>query len=349
MVAQLIRQDDGSYDYVEVGTVPLPKVQSLNLLSQVSTTAAKSLPVTDEFEAYEGIKKGGEELVSTPSLTEQTEKIQREIPGQVEFDPTTGQFTTVKPEAKYLEYKKPEITPESTEPTATERVMKMAAATRVQPPDYSQIMKDAMAARMEAIKPTIAEQLIGAGKDIAISYVTQRLLSDTFAGSLATSGMMVNPYAAAGMALMQTGVGEDIAKGVGKVAGKAVKAVASAAKSTWDTVTSLSVICTELHKQKLMSKEDCRLSWNFTINNFSSTHLNGYWYWAVPMTKIMKKNKGVTKFWNHIMSNRTKDIKWRLNKGKFNLLGRLYSILIENVSYIIGKLIEKKKIKEVLV
>ena len=61
-----------------------------------------------------------------------------------------------------------------------------------------------------------------------------------------------------------------------------------------------------------MSKEDCRLSWNFTINNFSSTHINGYWYWAVPITKIMKKNKLVTKFWNHIMSNRTKDIKWRL-------------------------------------
>jgi len=109
------------------------------------------------------------------------------------------------------------------------------------------------------------------------------------------------------------------------------------------------VICTELYRQKLMSKEDCRLSWDFTINNFSKTHINGYWYWAVPMTKIMKKNKLVTKFWNHIMSNRTKDIKWRLGKNKFNLLGRLYSILIENGSYIIGRLIEKKKIKEVLV
>ena len=85
-----------------------------------------------------------------------------------------------------------------------------------------------------------------------------------------------------------------------------------------------------------MSKEDCRLSLDFTINNFSSTHINGYWYWAVPITKIMKKNKLVTKFWNHIMSNRTKDIKWRLGKNKFNLLGRLYSILIENGSYIIG-------------
>jgi len=72
MAAQLIRQDDGSYDYVEVAT-PKP-LATTNLLSQVSTEAAKSLPVTDEFEAYEGLKKGGEELVSTPSITEQTEK-----------------------------------------------------------------------------------------------------------------------------------------------------------------------------------------------------------------------------------------------------------------------------------
>ena len=96
-----------------------------------------------------------------------------------------------------------------------------------------------------------------------------------------------------------------------------------------------------------MSKEDHQLSWNFTINNFSDTHINGYWYWAVPMVKLMKKNKLVTKFWNHVMSNRTKDIKWRLKKGKFNLLGRLYSMLIENGSYVVGKLIFKKH-KEVL-
>ena len=96
-----------------------------------------------------------------------------------------------------------------------------------------------------------------------------------------------------------------------------------------------------------MSKEDHRLSWNFTINNFSHIHINGYWYWAVPMVRLMKKNKLVTKFWNHVMSNRTKDIKWRLKKGKFNLLGRLYSMLIENGSYVIGKLIFKKH-KEVL-
>ena len=63
MVAQLIRQDDGSYDYVEVDTRPKKAVA----------------PDLTEFEAYEGAKKGGEDLISAPSITEQTEKIQREI------------------------------------------------------------------------------------------------------------------------------------------------------------------------------------------------------------------------------------------------------------------------------
>ena len=131
-------------------------------------------------------------------------------------------------------------------------------------------------------------------------------------------------------------VGGPVGAVVGAVGGGVVEAVFGG-----------TVICTELYKQNLMSKEDHRLSWNFTIDNFNDTHINGYWYWAVPMVKLMKKNKLVTKFWNHIMSNRTKDIKWRLKKGKFNLLGRLYSMLIENGSYVVGKLISKKH-KEVL-
>ena len=93
MVAQLIRQDDGSYDYVEVGTVPLPKIPPLS--------------IPGEFEAYEGAKKGGDELISAPSITEQTERIQREIPSQVEFDEKTGTFITKKAKTIDLEYKKP--------------------------------------------------------------------------------------------------------------------------------------------------------------------------------------------------------------------------------------------------
>ncbi len=108
MVAQLVRQDDGSYDYVEVDTVKKSVAPNLN-----------------EFEAYEGAKKGGEELVSGPSIIKQTEKIQREIPGQVEFDDKTGTFITKKARTVDLEYKPGDVTPESTELTALEKVMNM--------------------------------------------------------------------------------------------------------------------------------------------------------------------------------------------------------------------------------
>ena len=108
MVAQLIRQDDGSYDYEEVDT------RKKAVTSNVA-----------EFEAYEGAKKGGEDLVSAPSITEQTEKIQREIPSRVEFDAKTGTFITKKAETVGLEYKEPERTAESTEETALQKVMNM--------------------------------------------------------------------------------------------------------------------------------------------------------------------------------------------------------------------------------
>ena len=103
MVAQLVRQDDGSYDYVEVTEPKKPVTSNLT-----------------EFESYEGAKKGGENLVSAPSITEQTEKIQREIPGQYKttFDEKTGQFKTedVSPiTGKSITYTPGEVTPESTE------------------------------------------------------------------------------------------------------------------------------------------------------------------------------------------------------------------------------------------
>ena len=113
MVAQLIKQDDGSYEYVEVDTASKKTVA----------------PNLGEFEAYEGAKKGGDELVSGPSITEQTEKIQREIPGQVEFDEKTGTFITKKAKTLDLEYKEPERTAESTEMTALEKVMSMPSGT----------------------------------------------------------------------------------------------------------------------------------------------------------------------------------------------------------------------------
>jgi len=342
MVAQLVRQDDGSYDYVEVDTA--------------KKTVAPDLT---EFEAYEGAKKGGEDLVSAPSITEQTEKIQREIPSRVEFDEKTGTFITKKAESKYLEYKAPERTAESTEETALEKVMKMSGGTGQEPIDYKQIMKDAYQATRPSWKEQalgkafevggnvltnyITKKVTGSAGDMAINYMTKNVLGKTLSGRLATGGSLMqgatasNPYAFAATMLMD----KDIRK-------KAIKTVKKAGKSVIDFVTGGTVICTELCRQGYISNEDLKLHWKYTINKFTKDQMKGYWIWGLPVAKKMKTNKTLTKIWFHIMKYRLKDVRYNIGKGKFSLLGKLYSFILENGSLLISKFIAKKKTREVL-
>ena len=328
---QLVLDQNGNYVYQDVAQ-------------------KKTLPVdTTSFEAYE--QKQKTTLAGETDIGSQTQQLMREAPGEyvTTFNQETGQFETKQKDKKTpvtVDVGTIDQTEVAPQESALQKVSRITESTRPEPIDIQGIAQDTM----QMFKPTFKEKAIDTalqvGSDIAVNYVTKKLLGQTFAGSLASSSigtspiMGVNPALAVGGALLASGAGKKIVKGVVKT-GKKIIDKASDKLGT--------VICTELYKQNLMSREDHRLSWNFTINNFSETHINGYWYWAVPTVKLMKKNKLVTKFWNHVMSNRTKDIKWRLNKGKFNLLGRLYSILIENGSYIIGKIIKDKKIKEVLV
>ena len=342
MVAQLVKQDDGSYDYVEVDTA--------------KKTVAPDLT---EFEAYEGAKKGGEDLVSTPSITEQTEKIQREIPSQVEFDAKTGTFITKKAKTLDLEYKEPERTPESTEETALQKVMKMSEQMRPEPVDYKQIMKEAYQATRPSWKEQalgkafevggnvltnyITKKVTGSAGDIAINYMTQNVLGKTLSGRLATGGSLMqgattaNPYAFAASMLMD----KDIRK-------KAIKTVKKAGKSIIDFATGGTVICTELCRQGYISNEDLKLHWKYTINKFTKDQMKGYWIWGLPVAKKMKTNKTLTKIWFHIMKYRLKDVRYNIGKGKFSLLGKIYSFILENGSLLISKFIAKKKTKEVL-
>ena len=327
---QLVLDQNGNYVYQDVAQ-------------------KKTLPIdTTSFEAYE--QKQKTTLAGETDIGSQTQQLMREAPGEyvTTFNQETGQFETKQKDQTTpvtVDVKPIDQTEVAPQETALQKVSRITESTRPEPIDIRGIAQDTM----QMFKPTFKEKAIDTalqvGSDIAVNYVTKKLLGQTFAGSLASGSigtspiMGVNPALAVGGALLASGAGKKIVKGVVKT-GKKIISKASDALGT--------VICTELYKQNLMSREDHKLSWNFTINNFSETHINGYWYWAVPMVKLMKKNKLVTKFWNHVMSNRTKDIKWRLKKGKFNLLGRLYSILIENGSYVIGKIIKDKKIKEVL-
>ena len=320
---QLVLDKDGNYVYQDVVQKKTPSID---------TTA---------FEAYEADQKTT--LAGETDIGSQTKQLMRETPGQytTTFNEQTGQFETKQKDTTpvTVDVDPVEQTTVAPQETALDKVSRISAASRPAPIDYKGIAQDTMQMFKPTFKEKVMDTALQAGSDIAVSYVTNKLLAKTFSGQLAattmSTPMMANPAVAAATFALETDAGKKVTKAVTKPVKKLVKKV---------TRSFGTVICTELYKQNLMSKEDHEISWNFTIDNFSKIHLDGYWYWAVPMVKVMKKNKTVTKFWKHIMSNRTKDIKWRLNKGNFNLLGRLYSILIENGSYIIGKIIKNKEV-----
>ena len=320
---QLVLDKNGNYVYQDVVQKKTPSID---------TTA---------FEAYEADQKTT--LAGETDIGSQTKQLMRETPGQytTTFNEQTGQFETKQKDTTpvTVDVDPIEQTTVAPQETALDKVSRISAASRPAPIDYKGIAQDTMQMFKPTFKEKVMDTALQAGSDIAVSYVTNKLLAKTFSGQLAattmSTPMMANPAVAAATFALQTDAGKKVTKAVTKPVKKLVKKV---------TRSFGTVICTELYKQNLMSKEDHKISWNFTIDNFSKIHLDGYWYWAVPMVKVMKKNKTVTKFWKHIMSNRTKDIKWRLNKGNFNLLGRLYSILIENGSYIIGKIIKNKEV-----
>ena len=96
------------------------------------------------------------------------------------------------------------------------------------------------------------------------------------------------------------------------------------------------IICSELYKQNLISKEDYMLDLYYTSKHLTDQHTAGYWHFAVPAVKAMRRSKFWTAFWKEIAYNRLQDIKWRLGKGNFNLRGRIYSSIFEPFCYISG-------------
>ena len=353
MTAQLVRQDDGSYDYEEVDTAK--KTVTSNLT---------------DFEAYEGAKKGGEDLVSEPSITEQTEKIQREIPGQVEFDDKTGTFITKKAKTLDLEYKEPERTPESTELTALQKVMNMEsmagtgdaglerAYSLIEQQQRLALQKQKFDQYTSLAKTGMQVYNIASGKDMSIMQIPMKSKVSDIAGMKIGQSSLAG-VAGAGAAAYALGTALKIKEKKGMAAGGALgMAIGGPIGAVIGTVAGgfvesvkekISVICTELNRQGLISDEDYKVHWDYTINKWNKDALKGYWIWAMPTAKKMKTNKLLTKFWHHIMKYKIQYIKYNLGKAKFTLKGYIYNLLVEQISLLISKFIPKKKIKEVLV
>ena len=295
MVLQLVLDKDGNYTYKD------PRQKSIN--SEVQSQA---------FDAYEGSKN--EDVIGGTNLAEQTKKILRETPGQytTTFDEQTGQFKTAVAGQGDTAIDIPQPTVgdvvQQTQETPMDRVSRIISATRPQPIDNTRVAqliedKNKLLERQQNLNFT-RDLVLGFTKKEVVRGITKDVDISKFAtplkgpgGGFMEAGSIGGAAGAGAIAYGLSDVfkvkekkgvtaGATIGMYAGGPVGAAVGAVVGGAA---EAVFGGTVICTELYKQNLMSKEDHRLSWNFTINNFSDTHINGYWYWAVPMVKLMKK------------------------------------------------------------
>ena len=106
------------------------------------------------------------------------------------------------------------------------------------------------------------------------------------------------------------------------------------------------VICTDLHRTGELSTKDWIRDTKFTFKTLSKTHVKGYLLWAEPTVKHMQKYPRYRKMWKHIAQHRANDIAWRLNEGKFDLLGRIYAGIGEPVCWALGNFVSDKQISK---
>ena len=106
------------------------------------------------------------------------------------------------------------------------------------------------------------------------------------------------------------------------------------------------VICTDLHRTGELSTRDWVRDTKFTFKTLSIKHVKGYLLWAEPTVKHMQKYPRYRKIWKHIAQHRANDIAWRLNEGKFDLLGRIYAGIGEPVCWALGNFVSDKQISK---
>jgi hypothetical protein len=106
------------------------------------------------------------------------------------------------------------------------------------------------------------------------------------------------------------------------------------------------VICTDLHKTGELSTIDWIRDTKFTFKKLTKTHVKGYLLWAEPTVKHIQKYPRYRNVWKHIAQHRANDIAWRLNEGKFDLLGRIYAGIGEPLCWALGNFVSDKQINK---
>jgi len=101
------------------------------------------------------------------------------------------------------------------------------------------------------------------------------------------------------------------------------------------------VICNELQRQGVMSRQDVLLDYRFTRDYLTPQHVNGYHVWAVHVVKQMRKGRGV-KMWRHLAQHRANEIAYIYGKrDKPDYLGKIYRKILEPICWSVGFFCEK--------
>ena len=129
----------------------------------------------------------------------------------------------------------------------------------------------------------------------------------------------------AGAATIGTAIGNALLPGIGGIVGGVLGGIVGGR-----------VICNELQKQGLMTKEDVLLDYRFTRDYLTPQHVRGYQIWAVHVVKRMRKGKGV-KFWRHVAQHRSNEIAYIYGKrDKPDYLGKVYRRILEPTCWVVG-------------
>ena len=101
------------------------------------------------------------------------------------------------------------------------------------------------------------------------------------------------------------------------------------------------VICNELQRQGVMSRQNVLLDYRFTKDHLTTQHVNGYHVWAVHVVKQMRKGRGV-KMWRHLAQHRANEIAFIYGKrDKPDYLGKIYRKILEPICWSVGFFCEK--------
>ncbi|TAA53909.1 hypothetical protein [Shinella sp. JR1-6] len=100
------------------------------------------------------------------------------------------------------------------------------------------------------------------------------------------------------------------------------------------------VICTELHRQGLMSRADYALGADYAREHLTERHYRGYHAWAIAVVRHMRRSKRATAFWRILAQARADHIAYLYgDTARRNRFGALLCAVGYPACYLIGGLI----------